>query len=109
MHSSVNIQRFPGDAPLCSCHLPALFFLGAGRLRDSINICWPLVLTMWTSLQICWKVIWKNKRSHVVFFHGVPRQVVPPGLTGLCKAATAAASSMAGPLLSLDEAALRCC
>lgn len=33
------------------------------------------------------------------------------GLTGLCKAMAAAASSMAGPLLSLEEAAeaLRCC
>lgn len=41
---------------------------------------------MWTSLQICWKVI------------------------GLCSA-TAPASSMAGPLLSLDEVAeaLGCC
>lgn len=40
-----------------SCRLPALLFLAGGRFRDSINICCPLVLTMWTSLQICWNVI----------------------------------------------------
>lgn len=41
-----------------------MFFLGGGRLRDSMKTCCPLVLTMWTSLQICWNVIWKNNRWH---------------------------------------------
>lgn len=64
-----------------------VFFLGGGLLRDSIKTCCPLVLTIWTSLQICWKVI------------------------GLCSATAAPASSIAGPLLSLDDVAeaLRCC
>lgn len=42
-------------------------------------------------------------------FRGGSTSSTSAGLTGLCRATTAAASSMAGPLLSLDEAALRCC
>lgn len=38
--------------------LPVLvFFLGSGRLRDSMKTCCPFVFTIWTSLQICWNVI----------------------------------------------------
>ena len=38
--------------------VPALAgFLAAGRWRDSINTCCPLLFTWCTSLHICWKVI----------------------------------------------------
>lgn len=47
-------------------------FLGGGRLRDSINTCCPLVFTMWTSLQICWKVIClKCSKTSIHVIHSV--------------------------------------
>ncbi len=41
-----------------SACVPAVECFLGGRLRDSMKTCCPLVFTMWTSLQICWKVIY---------------------------------------------------